>query len=248
MLGVAFQRRSHVGVFLCLCAAIIMNAALWYSVRDVKTQWSNVPPAPSFSGSMWASLSDPQFAYRTYGVFVQNMGFTGGRVTAYKDYDYEGLGRWFQLSHKLDSKSDFMPFLAGYSFSASQDPQKLKPVIDYLEVAAGNGEGQKWRFLAQAAFLARFKMDDLDRALELAEKLANIENPEMAVWAKQMPVFVLTAQGEKEAAYNLMVSMLHTEAENLHPNEVNAMVAYICEQILSPDQIGKDPLCKDFQK
>jgi hypothetical protein len=222
---------------------LALNVSLWLSVKSVRTEWGNVPPVPSKVGALWTALGDEQFAYRLYGLFIQNMGDTGGRVINLNEYNYEELAKWFNLQNELDQRSDFSPFLAGYFFGNVRDPEKLRPLVDYLEKASGNGEGQKWRFLAQAAFLARFKMKDQDRALELAYKLSSFENPKMAPWAKQMPAFILSSEGEKEAAFTLMVSLLETERENLHPNEVNAMLDFICTRTLDKDDARIQKIC-----
>lgn len=232
--------------FTCFAVFLIANIALWSSVRTEKVIWRNVPPTPSVQGALWSSLGDKQLAYRTYGITIQNMGDTGGKITNLADYDYEALGKWLRLGHVLDPQSNFLPFLAGYFFGAIREhPEKLPPIIDYLELAAGDGRGNKWRFLGHAAFLARFKMNDMDRALELANKLAAFDRPDMPLWARQMPAFILTARGEKEAAYELMVTMLKSEAGSLHPNEVNATLDYICTRILSAQEAAQDALCKN---
>ena len=241
-----FRSYAYPAVLFLFALIICLNITLWSSVRNVQVQWSNVPPTPSVAGALWSSLGDPQLAYRSYGITIQNMGDTGGKVLSLAEYDYDALGKWFRLQHALDPDSGFTPFLAGYFFGGVKDPEKLPPIIDYLELAAGNGEAQKWRFLGQAAFLARYRMNDIDRALELANKLANFDNPDMALWARQLHVVILNAQGEKEAAYEIMVNLLRTEADSLHPNEVNATLAYICETILDEQEAKADPLCKDF--
>ena len=235
--------KSKIVLITLFAITIALNIALWSSVRSVLLEWTNVPPPPSVTRALWSSLGDPQFAYRSYGIMLQAMGDTGGRVINLAEYDYETLGRWFRLTYELDPVSDFAPFLAGYFFGAVKTPEKLPPIIDYLELAAGDGEGQKWRFLGQAAFLARFKMKDMERALELAHKLSAFENPDMATWARQMPVFIMTAQGEKEAAYDLMINILKSDADNLHPNEVNATLEYICTRILNEQEAMANPLC-----
>ncbi len=224
---------------------LALNVGLWASVKSVRLQWNNVPPVPSKVSALWTGLGDEQFAYRLYGLFIQNMGDTGGRVVSLYQFNYEDLAKWFMLAHELDPRSDYAPFLAGYFFGNVRDPEKLRPIVEYLDVASGNGEGQKWRFLGQAAFLARFKMEDMELALRLANKLSNFDNPDLAPWAKQMPAFVLRAQGEKEAAFEMMVSLLQTERENLHPNEVNAMLDFICTRTLDEDDPRLVPLCKD---
>lgn len=238
--------RTYLTIITLFLLAIALNVGLWSSVRDVQVKWINVPPTPSLSGALWSALGDPQLAYRGYGIMIQNMGDTGGKVVNLRSYDYGLLGAWFRLQHKLDPNSGFSPFLAGYFFGAVRDNEKLTHIIDYLELAAGDGEGQKWRYLGQAAFIARFRMQDTELALELANKLSAFENPKMAQWARQMPIFILTAQGEKEAAYTMMVNLLKTSAGSLHPNEVNATLDYLCTRILEGQEVLNEPLCRDY--
>jgi hypothetical protein len=44
-----------------------------------------------------------------------------------------------------------------------------------------------------------------------------------------------------------MLSILKDRADKLHPNEVNAMVAYICEQILDPEEAKSHSLCSNIK-
>ena len=233
-------------LFALFAVTICLNVSLWSNLRPVKIEWRNIPPTPGLSGALWSSLGDAQFAYRMYGIAIQNMGDTAGRITNLREYNYADLQKWFYLQHKLDPDSSHTPYLAGYFFGGVRDPEKLRYIVDYLVLAAGDGEGQKWRFLGQAAFLARFKMNDMDLALKLARKLSNFDNPDLATWARQMPVFILTAQGEKQAAYTMMVNLLKSDMDKLHPNEVNATLDYLCTRILNEREAMADPLCKDF--
>ncbi len=68
---------------------------------------------------------------------------------------------------------------------------------------------------------------------ENASVLAELK-ADTAPWARQMPAFVQMQMGNKQAAYEIMVRMLASEQDNLHPNEVNAMVEYICTRALEP--------------
>lgn len=228
-----------------LTIAVLCNVGLWFLTRDIKAQWLNVPPVPSSFSAVSSTLGDRQFASRVISMMIQNLGSSGGRVTPIKDYDFEKLGGWLMLNHSLDPVSNLTPYMAAYYFGASQDPSKIRPVIEYLRVAGNSAEGEKWRWLAQAVYLARFKLKDLDLAIKAAEELAAIPNEDMPGWSRQMKVNILNQRGEKEAALQLMMSILRDKSDNLHPNEVNAMVAYICEQILDPDEAKTHSLCVD---
>ena len=225
---------------------IIVHVAFWMKTRDFQSRWTNVPPAPSILTAAGAGLGDPAVAYRAHGVMLQNMGDTGGRVSNLKAYNYERLEKWFTLMHHLDPQSNFMPFLASFYFGSVKDPEKLRPLVNYLELAGNSPEGKKWRWLAHGAYLARFDIEDYDLALRLATKLSNLGKPDLPMWARNMRASVLNADGEKEAAYNMLIGILQDGAEEMHPNEVNATIAYICEQILTPQQATDNPLCKDL--
>jgi len=228
-----------------LLLGIALNGAVWFSVRHTRAKWTNVPPPPSVFAAPFAGVGDSQFASRFYGLVIQNFGLNGGMVTPIKDYDFPALGQWMMLEDALDHKSDFTPFLAAYIFGGSQDPSKLAPIISYLDVASGNGEGEKWRWQAQAAYLARFKLKDTAWALRLAQKLASFKNPDMAEWARQMPAFIMNQMGDKEASLAFLLTLLKTNGDKLPPQEVNATVDYICDQILTKADPRYKALCED---
>ena len=223
-----------------------LNVGFWLYSKDTKSQWLNVPPVPSEISAVSSTLGDKQFASRVISMMIQNLGSTGGRITPIKDYDFEKLGGWFMLNHSLDPNANIIPFMAAYYFGSSQDPPKIRPVIDYLRVAGNSTEGEKWRWLAQAIYLSRFKLKDLNLAIEMSEELAALEKQDMPAWTRHLKVSVLNQQGEKEAALKLMIDILKEKSDKIHPNEVNAMVAYICEQILDPAAAKSHDLCKDI--
>ena len=227
-----------------LTFAVLCNIVFWFGSRNIKAKWTNVPPVPPMISAVSPTLGDVQFASRVISMMIQNLSNTGGRITPIKDYDFERLGEWFDLNYLLDPHSNLTPYMAAYYFSASQDPTKIRPVIEYLRTAGNSTEGEKWRWLAQAVYLARFKLNDLELALELAADLEALPKEEMPEWARRMTVNILNQKGDKDAALQLMLAILKDKADELHPNEVNAMVAYICEQILDPGEAKLHSLCK----
>lgn len=231
---------------IILAVALVCNIGFWLSVRSVKSQWGNVPPAPKAELAASSGLGDTQLSYRIIGIMLQNLGDTGGRTTALKDYDFAELSKWFFVQNSLDHHSNYIPYLAAYYYSATQEPLKFRPVIDYLEAVGQSPEGEKWRFLAQAVYLSRFVMNDTDLALKLANQLAAHKNPNMPSWTRQMPAFVMTQAGDKKAAYGLLVEILRSGAKTMAVEEVTNMRYYICDRVLEPEQAKFDPLCKDL--
>jgi hypothetical protein len=233
----------NIGLYALFCLVLIFNIGYWYKTRDLRTQWANVPPVTSQSALERMSLSDPQFSYRVMAVFLQNFGSTGGRDQHFSLYDYGRLADWMRLGVALDQRSNLMPALAAYYYGAVNHHDNFRAIVDFLAEVGHQPGPQKWRWLAHAVYLARYQMQDLNYALQLAEKLAGLPRDDLPFWARQMPVFVMNAQGDKQAAYTLMMSVLGTEAQNLNPTEVRFIRDYVCDQVLTPAQAQQEELC-----
>lgn len=216
-------------------------------MRDQHSGWSNVPPPPPEQTQSFIALGDQQLAYRIYGVMTQNWGDTGGRSTAFKEYNYSNLIQWFTRLSLMDQHSSFIPFLASFYFSNVRDDEKLRDVIGFLAQAGLRKGNQNWRWLGQAIALARFELKDQELALNLAYKLADINEPDMPGWTKQMPAFILNNQGNKQAAYSVMLRLLQSNAETMHPNEVLFMRDYLCTRLQTKQQAEQNPLCKGVE-
>lgn len=236
-------------LWLCFALIFSLNLVLWQFTRPRQEVWINVPPVPTEQSVALSSLGDLQFAYRSLSVMLQNLGDEGGRMTPLRDYNFPDLGRWFFLMDRLDSRSNYIPYIAAYYYGAvngDEVAEKLRPVVDYLHAVGSSDEGEKWRWLAHAVYLARFKMHDLDYALSMARELSAMgfrRLDDMPPWTRQMPAFVLNAKGDKQAALALMMGLLSSVGDKVHPAEVNHTRGYICEQILTPEEAAKFPLC-----
>jgi hypothetical protein len=233
-------------LYLCFTIIIALNIAFWLHARTVLPRWSNVPPVPTSTSASFSALGDSGAAYRMLGYTLQNLGNTGGRYVSLKDYDYAALEKWFFATNVLDLRANFVPFLAAYYFGAIDgEPEKSSHVVDFLAEAGSDPYPQKWRWLAQAVHLARHQEKNMGKALMLANRLASMPG-DLPPWARQMPAFVQMQIGDKQAAYELMVQMLKTEGDKLHPNEVNAMLDFICKQTLTPAEAAKNQLCHNL--
>lgn len=213
-----------------------LAVAFWQLSSEVEARWAGVPPVPSAQASILMTLGDRQLAYRSGALTLQTLGDGGGRVVPLKEYDYHKLGQWFDVLDALDPASDHVPMIAAYYFGATHVPSDVAVIVNYLARIGDSPVGQKWRWLGHAAYLARHRMDNLDLALDIAYKLAHIQpldGKPLPIWARQMPAFLLNAQGDKEASRALIEDML-SSAGDLHPNEVNFMKGYLTEQLGVP--------------
>jgi hypothetical protein len=241
--------KTRLQVYVLLALALVMQVSVWAYARGFQARWANVPPAPSYAGAVAFGLGDPQFAYRSAGVMLQNLGDNGGQTANLNDYDYDGLRSWFLLTDRLDPVANFVPYLAAYYFGAVEDPAKAAHVVDYLEQQGQRPEANKWRWLARAAFIARFSEKDLDKALKLSQQLAAMyPKVNLPFWARQMPIFILQDRGEKEAALAMTLETLKSESKTLPPQEINTLVDYLCHRLLTKSEASKYELCTDFKE
>ncbi len=231
-------------LFFCV---LVVQTLSWSTHKTIQAEWANVPPVPSKAALEMSFLGDPQLAYRASGVAIQNMGDTGGRTAPLKDYDYDKLSQWFFVLNALDPQSNFIPYLASFYYGGLEGQgEKLRPLIGYLRVVGQSTENQKWRWLARASYLARYKLKDIDYAYEMALELAALAaqpNSKLPIWTQQMPAFILNEKGDKEAAYTLLLEILKSSAENLHPSEVTNTIIYICESLLTEQEAAQNELC-----
>ncbi len=227
--------RFRINTFLAL--ALALNTALWFATHDTQARWGGVPPVPTKNGAKIMTLGDEQFSYRFGAMTLQNLGNSGGRVTAIKDYDYSKLGEWFWLLHGLDPASNHVPMMAAYYFGGTQVPEDVAVVVKYLAAVGQNPVGNKGRWLTHPFFRARHRMENPSLALDLAYILSRMQpiGDVMPAWARQMPAFVLADRGEKESARKIMEEILMT-ATDMHPNEVNFMREYLTKDLGVPEQ------------
>lgn len=242
-----FSKTSEVkdsSLYFFFALILLANLLFWTHSSHMQPKWANVPPAPSATGITASFLGDKEMAYRSSAIALQGFGNTIGQEQALKDFHYDDLGKWFFLSDQLNKRSDYVPFLAAYYFGATQNPKQLYPVIRYLRTVGKYPEGDKWRWLGQAVFLARHRLKDQKFALQLAEELADTYRPGMPAWPLQMKAIIASDIGDKDLAYGMMIEMIKSEGDQMDPIEVNFMVNYICNTILTPVQKAQNALCQ----
>jgi hypothetical protein len=210
-----------------------LNWAFWLGTSDVFAKWDGVPPVPTHDGAMIMALGDTQFAYRFGAITLQSLGDEGGHTTPLKDYSYEMLHDWFWVLYSFDPLSDHVPMVAAYYFGATRTPSDVKYIVEYLGRIGQSPYGRKWRWLVQAIVLAYHNMHDKQLALDLSYKLAGLKlvDDTLPEWARRMPAFILAEKGDTKAARKIVEDMLLNRRQGYHPEEINAMKAFLVEQL-----------------
>ncbi len=218
--------RTDLLVYLFLAVQI----GLWTQTKAYKPDLAIVPDVPSIASVKALSLGDEQFYFRTLGFQLQNAGDTFGRFTALKKYNYNQLYHWFTLLDTLDSKSNFIPSLAAYYFSQTQNTPDVIYVLRYLDEHASRDLYNKWWWMSQAVYLANHKLKDKDLALKLAYKLASTPRDDVPMWVKQMPAFIHEKRGEEEQALAIISDILNN-VDDIDPGELNFMTYFVRDRL-----------------
>ena len=218
--------RTDIFVYIFLA----MQVVLWTQTRHYKPNLAIVPDVPSQLSIKAISLGDEQFYFRTLAFKLQNAGDTFGRFTALREYDYNKLYHWFKLLDTLDSRSHFVPSLAGYYYSQTQNTPDVKYVVQYLEENAEKDLYNKWWWMGQAVYLANNKLKDKELALKLSYKLAATPRDDVPMWVKQMPAFIHEQRGEEEQALHIIGDILNN-VDNIDQGELNFMSYFVTKRL-----------------
>lgn len=189
---------------------------------------SIVPDVPGRETVKALSLGDDQFFFRLLALQLQNAGDTFGRFTALKKYDFNKLYHWFRLLDALDDTSNYIPSMATYYFSQTQNRPDVKYVVDYLVEHAAHRVDEKWWWVVQAVYLTNHKLEDKDRAINIANNLRG--HTKIPLWAQQMPAFIYEQRGELQEAAAIIQQIL-AQKEELSKYELNFMHYFVDERL-----------------
>ena len=215
---------------LLLYVSLILQIGLWFITSDIKPNLGILPEVPSQASIKAISLGDDAFYFRSFAYQIQNAGDSFGRFTALKEYNYAKLYQWLLLLDSLDSRSNFVPALAGYYFSQTQNTPDVRYIVDYLDQHAIKDLHNKWWWMSQAVYLANHKLKDRELALKLAYKLASTPRDDIPLWVKQMPAFIHEQLGEKEQAIYIIKNILEN-IDSIDQGELNFMHYFVTERL-----------------
>lgn len=213
---------------------LLIQILFWSETKDVKPNLGIVPEIPTIATIKAFSFGDEEFYFRIKGLRLQNAGDTYGRFSPLKNYDYKKLTAWFQLLDNLDSKSNYIPSLAAYYYSMTQNKDDLIYIIDYLEQHADKDPTKKWWWYYQAMSIANKMYGDKELAIRLAEKLKNKSPLDAPLWTKQMVALLLADEGQNCEAIKIISSIIEDYDKanrKISNDELNFMRYFINKKI-----------------
>ncbi len=210
------------------------HKSIWVGTKNIKPSLEIVPDVPSKEMLKAFSFGDEELTFRYYGYIMQFIGDSFGRVTPLKDYDYAKLYRWWTLLDEVDPKSNLIAYVTAYYYAESQETMRDVPyVVKFLEEHADKAPNDSWWWYYQAAYNAKYKLHDMDNALRIAKKLADLpDDVDMPIWARQLPAFMYEGQGEYKQACDVIVKVVRDFGDNkISEGEMNFMYSFIKERL-----------------
>ena len=208
----------------------IIQFFFWLKTENIKPNVNVVPPLPSKYSIPALSLGDDQFYFRVLAMKIQNAGDSFGRFTALKNYDYSKLYQWFKILDSLDDQSKFIPTLASYYYSQTQNIEDNIYIVKYLDEYASRDIDKNWWWMFQAIMIADTYLKDHKLALEMSYKLRDNKAKNAPLWTKQMPAFLHAKLGEDCAAFAIIQQVLKDDEKGIRkikPDEMDFMNHFI---------------------
>lgn len=202
-----------------LLAVVVQFGFHWFSTRHVGQSFEPLShPMPSSNYKALFLGSTKLWGY----LMILNLQLhdnQSGRHLSYRHLDYEVLSRWLLLIQELNSDSGYPGFLASRVYSQNVRPDQLKEMINVVRVLFQRDPERHWQRMTEASLLAKYQLNDMSLALELAEPVFYLSKTmKLPAWARDMKIILLDDMNEDEAAALLIASMLESR-EVMDPDE-----------------------------
>jgi len=221
---VILKRNNSEQLLLLLLA--VLQIVFSFAIKDIKPAMTIVPEVPNVR--IVKIFGDDEFYFRYKGLVIQNSGDSFGRFSPLKDYDYAKLYKWFRLLDEVNNKSNYIPSLAAYYYSMTQNTQDVIHIINYLTEHADQNPNDKWWWYYQAIFLADNVYGDKNLAINIAKKMKELSPDTALLWTKQMLPILLAKNGNESEALQIITSILHDhENKNIGDDEIDYMKFFI---------------------
>ena len=208
---------SPAGTGLLLIA--LAHAVLAWNGRDLRPDLSVVTRPPSVMEREALAFGDHQLLYRMWALDLQNAGDTGGRATPMRDYNYDYVVGWLWTLQRLDSRAQYTMFLAISYFALTPIQADVRRILDFVVQAVAQSPEHLWYWLAQAVPLAETRLLDMPYALELSQRLAAYDLPDMPGWILMYPAIFLEKAGRYAEAASVIENVKNTKKDRLSADD-----------------------------
>lgn len=198
-----------VGIRWLLVVALAVQLGWHAWTPDPHGEARPIPPAPPGDVLAMAALGERSTLAAVLTLWLKTRDDQPGARLSFHELDYHRLRDWLEAILAVDPDSRYPLMLAVRVYGQVVDPHQQRIMLDFVHEAFVERPAERWRWLAEAAIIARHRLDDLDLALRYAETLnRHTRAGDAPVWARDLQSLILEDMGEYEAAAIVLGGLL----------------------------------------
>jgi hypothetical protein len=216
-----------VTVLLVLAAALQLAVALNRPARAARAE--DLPPAPALTALRFAGLGDTVPVGKLLMLYVQAFDLRADNRLPYQALDYDRLAGWLSRVLELDPRAEYPLHAAVRIYAGVQDPARVRRMLDFVYREFVLDPNRRWRWMAEAAVIAKHQLHDLELARRYAAAVQSLATgPDVPAWARQMQAFILEDMNELEQA-RLMIGGYIASGQVKDPGELHWLEQHLRE-------------------
>lgn len=177
----------------------------------VELQQRDIPRPLPAAHIRLAALGEPPLAAKLISFWLLTVDVQAGRWLRLEELNYPNLTGWLETVQELDPYFEYPAMVASGVFIDTKDPERIRWMIAFVERNFRQAPDRRWRWLAQCAVLAKYRLHDRPLALELAASLRRHTSPGvLPAWARDLEFLLLQEIGETAAARQVILGILQS--------------------------------------
>ncbi len=204
----------------CLQALLFIALIMFkWSFMQAATPEKDIPQPVPAEDIRLAALGEPTLAAKLISFWLLTVDVQAGRWLKLEQLNYPNLTGWLETIQALDPRSEYPGMVASGVFIDSRDPERIRWTIDFVERNFQQYPDRRWRYLAQCAVFAKYRLHDLPLALQLATTMRRYTSPQiLPAWARDLEFLLLQEVGETATAREVILGILQS-GQVLEPRE-----------------------------
>ncbi len=202
---------SHVSrpVLALLLAGLALQIGLHAAAPQPRATAPDLMPPPATSLLRLASLGEPIALAKILMLQLQAFDYQSGSKVPYKDLDYGIVEDWLPRLLELDPKGQYPLLVASRLYAEVPDEVKARKILDFVYRQYLADPNRRWPWLAQATFLAKHRLKDMNLALKYADALQKYTSAkDIPPWVMTMGIFIREDLDELETARVMIGGLL----------------------------------------
>jgi hypothetical protein len=216
-------------VLAMLVLGLAAQIGLRASAPQPRAKAEELAAAPDIAVLRLASVGEPIALARMLMLYLQAFDYQSGSRIPYRDLDYGRLEGWLERILELDPPGQYPLLAASRVYAEVPVEAKTRSMLEFIHREFLKDPNRRWRWLADAAVIAKHQLHDLPLARRYAASIQReATGKNVPLWAKQMEAFILEDMNELETA-RIMIGGYVSSGEVKDPAELRFLDQHLKE-------------------